>query len=204
MSRHSSRIELCGQTFGHWAVLHAGERRNRATMWVCQCSCGAIKEVASNHLRGGRSTNCGCVAAARQADRLRTHGKRGTAEYRSWRSMITRCTNPRRREWPHYGGRGIVVCDRWRESFDAFLADMGSRPSPTHTLDRIDVDGPYGPENCRWATRHEQSRNTRRNRIVVYDGREMPLVDAARLAGVNYYTAAWRLSKGASDEEALR
>ncbi len=117
--------------------------------------------------------------------------------------MLQRCTNPSKKSYAGYGGRGIKVCERWLDSFDAFLADMGPRTSPGHSLDRIDNDGPYSPENCRWATRKEQCRNRRSNRLVIYDGTEMPLVEAAERAGLSYQLAYQRLLRGWTPEEAL-
>ena len=110
--------------------------------------------------------------------------------------MKKRCLNPAEPKFPQYGGRGIRVCDRWTDSYENFLADMGRRPQPDMSLDRIDVDGNYEPENCRWATRHEQARNKRSHRLVDFDGAMVPLSQACESAGVNYRSALYRLNRG--------
>jgi hypothetical protein len=159
-----------GERYGRLTVLElATERDNRKNRhWRCKCDCGAIRVVRSNHLRSGDTVSCGCHAAdasrIRTGDRARRHGHtigKPSRTYNSWTNMIARCTRPNT-PWFHlYGGRGITVCDRWR-NFDAFLQDMGERPEG-RTLDRIDPDGNYEPDNCRWATPSEQNLNRRRS-----------------------------------------
>jgi hypothetical protein len=138
--------------------------------------------------------------AAGIAGKIRlSHGMSGSPEYRCWESMIRRCTNPKSTDFKNYGGRGITICDRWRASFEAFYADVGSRPSPDHSLDRYpDVNGNYEPGNVRWATRTDQARNRRSNRIVEIDGEKMSLAEAAERTGTSYSTAKKRLHRGAS------
>lgn len=138
-----------------WTVLveeiDGGRKRVRV-----QCACGTERVLDACDVAKGRSKSCGCNRKTATS----THGKSGTPTYRSWRAMLNRCTNPNFIGYAQYGGRGITVCDRWRE-FAAFLADMGERPEGM-TLDRIDVDGPYRPDNCRWATISQQNANKRR------------------------------------------
>jgi hypothetical protein len=117
--------------------------------------------------------------------------------------MITRCENPNTPGWENYGGRGIAVCARWRNSFEAFFADVGVRPSVNHSLDRINVDGNYEPGNCRWATQSDQMRNTTVNRIVEVEGVEMTLQDAVERTSLKYNTVLYRLKRGWSLEQAL-
>ncbi|HNC24842.1 MAG TPA: hypothetical protein PLU52_11600 [Opitutaceae bacterium] len=112
-----------------------------------------------------------------------------------WRSMINRCHRPEVENYPNYGGRGIAVCDRWRSSFDAFMADMGERP-PGGTIERRDNDGPYGPENCLWVTRADQSRNKRNNRLITANGRTMTMADWARELGINPAAILYRIRAG--------
>src|SRR5215207_10373468 len=133
-----------------------------------------------------------------------THGLSKGAEYKAWRDMRRRCSNPNVSSFKHYGGRGITVCPSWNESFEAFYADVGPRPSPDHSLDRWpDVNGNYEPGNVRWATRIEQVRNKRNNRLVHYAGREMSLTEACQLAGVSITTVQYRLNTGWDAAKAL-
>jgi hypothetical protein len=148
--------------FGRWLVVLATGRR-----YACVCSCGRRRSVLVKDLRSGRSRSCGCLRGEQVSRRNRTnppgrsHGMSYSREYRSWSSMIQRCTNPKAHKFELYGGRGIRVCARWLKSFAAFYDDMGPRPSGT-TLDRKNNDGNYEPLNCRWATQADQCRNSRR------------------------------------------
>ena len=133
----------------------------------------------------------------------RRHGMSESPEYAAWRNMRARCEDAQHPAFADYGGRGIRVCPAWSVSFEAFLADMGPRPTARHSLERSDNDGGYAPGNCVWATKRQQSRNQRTNRIVVYRGRRMPLVDACELAGLRYNTVSVRLNAGWDIERAL-
>jgi hypothetical protein len=156
------RLNLVGQTFGQLKVVSLVEPMVGNTRFICVCECGATSVVAGSDLRSGNTKSCGCVKRTIGFMSNLRHGaaSKMTGAYRSWRSMKQRCTNPSSRGWADYGALGVTVCNRWLESFDNFLADMGERPEG-YSLERIDVLNGYAPNNCKWIPLPEQSKNKR-------------------------------------------
>lgn len=150
------RIDITGHRFN---MLVAIEYDTSAKKWVCRCDCGTTTLLTSSSLRRGGTVSCGCYRRNRKPWN-KTHGERGTPENNSWRAMRQRCLNPNAIQYKYYGGRGITICKRW-DNFASFLEDMGRKPTPRHSLDRIDNDGPYSPDNCQWSTHSEQVGNRR-------------------------------------------
>lgn len=188
--------DLTGQRFGRWVVVGPSHVRVCGKRhWVCRCDCGQSGLVTTGNLHSGTSQSCGCLTAE-TASRRRKHGASKTPELSVWRNMIRRCHNPGATNYKDYGGRGIAVCGRWRQSFAAFLADVGPRPSPGHSIDRIDVNGGYEPGNCRWATRQEQARNRRDNVWITWDGVTRCLTEWAEITGLKAKTIEGRLARG--------
>lgn len=148
--------------FGRWTVIGVNGVRGRRGVYLdCRCECGKTKAVQKYTLMKGLSKSCGCLSAEIASKSFKTHGATYADEYSSWRHMISRCCDEKCDAFKWYGGRGIYVCKEWMESFHAFLAAVGARPSKDHSLDRIDPNGSYVPGNVRWATRDVQSRNKR-------------------------------------------
>ncbi len=161
----------------------------------CRCDCGEVGVYRLYSLRNGNTRSCGCLAAEAIHTGPVTHGGSDTPEYHVWCGLRCRCTNPNGTAWDNYGGRGITVCERWMESFPAFLEDMGRRPSDRHSIDRIDNDGNYEPGNCRWATSREQMRNTRVNYLVEHNGETKCVAEWAEQYGMSPSVLYARLVK---------
>jgi hypothetical protein len=161
--------QLAGEKFGLLLVVEAAGFAKGRALWRCVCDCGATDIIAvGNALQQGKKRSCGCAISEMIGAAKRTHGQAGgkrTGAYERWKSMKARCSNPNRNEWHNYGGRGIKVCDRWCDSFEAFYADVGDPPGPGLSLDRIDNDGDYEPGNVRWANRAQQRQNARLDMI---------------------------------------
>lgn len=165
------------------------------THWLCRCDCGKERVVAAKYLLHGDSKSCGCLSVKR------SYGQTKNPEYCVWTGMQHRCYDKKNEKYPDYGGRGIIVCDRWLQSFSNFLDDMGGRPTPKHTIDRINNNGNYEKENCRWATSKEQARNKRNNRWIEYNGQKLIIQDWAKLFNVNMSTLHERLKNGQPFED---
>ncbi len=205
-------IPMIGRRFGRLVVIaRAGTTGSGSPTFEARCDCGSITIVMGANLRNGNTVSCGCFMRSNSAARGRLRVKHGACrrgqrhrEYMIWAGMIQRCSNPDRQQFANYGGRGIRVCARWAHSFEAFLADMGPRPSLKHTLDRINNDGDYEPGNCRWATPQEQANNKRSSRLLTMNGETLSMMEWARRFGISYWTLRWRLDKGISLEQAAR
>lgn len=192
-----------GTIFGRLTVVDArAPTKNKQRMCACVCTCGVRKEVAVSYLVRGLVRSCGCLSRENTGNRARTHGKSKTPEYAVWCRMIARCTNPTVSRYPRYGGRGIKVCERWA-AFENFLADMGEMPTRRHSLGRIDNDGDYCPENCRWETIAEQASNTSNNVRVTWNGREQTIAQWARELGISPNRLSQRLRSGIPLGEAI-
>lgn len=191
-------VLTAGERFGRLTVVRevdglasAGENKRQ---FLCHCDCGNEKVVRLDLMRSGRAQTCGC------RQRMK-HGDTGSYTYSSWANIKDRCRNPRSPDYLRYGGRGIAICERWLD-FSKFLADMGERPSGT-TIDRIDSEGDYEPENCRWATKKQQGRNRRNNRMLTHNGDTLCLSEWAKRLGVAVNVIRWRLASGWTVAESL-
>jgi len=200
-------IDLTGKQFGRLTVRGGCEVRPdpRRRYWCCECQCGQARVVRQTHLLSGATQSCGCFNQDRAIERQWRHGqcRPATAEYRAWKAMRGRCLNPWNRKYQHYGGRGIGICAQWSD-FQSFYEDMGPRPSPSHSLDRIDNDGHYEPRNCRWATATQQANNRQFNHLITHDGLTQTLAQWARTLGVSPFTLSTRIERGASIELVVR
>lgn len=186
-----------GQKFNELTVVR---REDGSTRWLCECSCGKLTSVAAAKLKSGHTKSCGHLL---YVGRPKTHGDTESREYRIWTDMLQRCFNPKRQFYPRYGGRGITVCDRWRNDYAAFLADMGRTPFSGAQVDRIDNDGNYEPGNCRWATRKEQGGNKSNIVYFEYKGRRQKASEWAEELGVPTKAFRQRVWKGWTPEEVI-
>lgn len=174
--------------------------RRRYGVYVCVC--GTKKEIFDSFVNTGRIRSCGCLRSQLTHERRFSHGDTASAEFRIWSGMRTRCYNRRCKAYPDYGGRGIIICERWRD-YENFLADMGRRPSPKHTIERVDNNGNYCPENCEWVLKSEQSWNRRNIVYLTLNGERKSITAWARQLKVDYRVLHARRVAGWTDKQIL-
>lgn len=178
----SKKVDILNKRFGRWTVISESNERSihKQVYWLCRCDCGTEKLILYGSLVNKNSRSCGCLKIAELIKRSVKHRKTGTKEYRSWQSMKRRCYSKSNNKYKDYGGRGILICDRWKKSFECFIDDMGECPSKEHSLDRIDVNGNYEPLNCRWATHLQQAANRTNNHWIKFKEENKIMQDWAR------------------------
>lgn len=190
---------LTGLEFENLTVKKFAGKRGSHHAWECVCICGTPKTIRGDHLTSGATVSCGCIRGKSRC----THGKTETREYVTWCNIKSRCYSKNHVSYDRYGARGIRVCRRWKNSFENFLADMGERPSKEHSIERVNNLKNYSPSNCKWATRKEQGRNKRNNRVLRFRGKSCCVSEWAELTGLPMKTLHRRIQKGWSVERAL-
>lgn len=178
--------------YGRMSVLNTFRKKSRI-YFVCLCDCGKTKEVRKDLLVSGHTSSCGCLKA--EMGRKGTHKLSKSPEYAIWCAMKARCFNKKNRDYKNYGRRGITVCKRWMK-FENFISDMKKRPGPKHSIERIDNSKGYSNENCKWATREEQSRNTRKTIYITLNGVTKCITDWSKITGLKRNTIQYRLKRG--------
>lgn len=198
--------DLTGRRIGRLTVIEeTDERRSGSVVWLCKCDCGNYKRISANSLKSGRVLSCGCY----NKEVISTHGLSHTRLHHAWTSMKERCANPKNKEYPNYGGRGIRVCDEWLNSFEAFkewAVANGYKNDAKRgdcTLDRIDVNGDYESSNCRWVDMKTQGRNRRSNHMLTINGETHCIAEWGEIANIIPSRISKRLVRGWSPYDAV-
>lgn len=199
-----ARRDLTGLPFGRLTAL-TRVPESGLSRWICDCACGTtgIIVLASNLLRGNNTQSCGCLRKEVTTRRMYKHGMANTPEHKTWWNMRHRCLEPENHTYPRYGGRGITICDSWKDSFEQFFSDMGPRPSPKHTLERKNNSLGYSKDNCVWETRQVQVRNMRSNRLLTYNGKTQCIAAWTEELRLPQCLISSRLQRGWSIERTL-
>jgi hypothetical protein len=199
-----AKIDVSGKVFGRWTVVGEPKVQTKSRRVVtCQCECGVVRDVfVSNLLRDDekRSQSCGCLKLEKSTERLTTHGRTNSREYSVWAGMVQRTTNHNSKAYKNYGGRGIKLCSRWTK-FEKFFRDMGPRPSRWHSLDRVDNNKGYSPENVIWETRKGQNCNKRNNRRIEWLGKTWVMAELANFLRVKYHNLQHALNTSQNNVE---
>ena len=202
--------DMTNQKFGRLTVIRRDlTKPNHDAWWICECDCGNIISTTGSRLRDGSCQSCGCLQKELLAERNKTHGETKTRLYNLWSKIKLRCYNKKSKDYDNYGGRGILMCSEWKKDFMSFkewALSNGYDENASYggcTIDRIDVNGNYEPNNCRFTTIKEQSRNTRFNRRYEYQGKSLCTEELAEIAGISGATLRYRLNVGYTLEEAM-
>jgi hypothetical protein len=194
---HPNAHNLIGHRFGSLEVVsHQGWKITpsgcKIIVWRCACDCGATTDVMATSLRGGGTKSCGCLRKKLASINSAKHGLHGSPEYQTWGNMINRCHSKRNKSYPRYGGSGVTVCDEWRKNFKLFYDHVGPRPTPDHSIDRIDSSKGYCPGNVKWSTIVDQNRNRRNVHRVLHNGQMVTLKEYCDDTGISINTVLYR------------
>lgn len=201
----SFKDDLRGQRFGRLTVLEFVPNDKPKTCWKCQCDCGNTIIAQLSNLKNGHTKSCGCLNKETTKEMFTKHSLRNTRLYGIWNQMKNRCYNKNTRSYKNYGGRGITVCDEWRNDFKAFYDwAMTNGYTDELSIDRIDVNGNYEPNNCRWVDMKTQCRNKRNNAVVEYQGRKVSLIESSELSGIKYKILESRYERGDREDRLFR
>jgi len=197
-------INLTGQTFGRLVVLErANNAKGQHTQWKCLCACGNIVIVSSANLKVGNTKSCGCLRKEVSSQKSFVHGMHKSPEYRTWERMKERCCNTNRPAYKYYGGRGISIYPKWKDSFIAFFNYIGPKPPGNYSIDRINTNGNYEPGNVRWATPKEQANNSRRNHLITINAHTLNIQQWADFVGIKPLIICTRIHRGWPPEKAI-
>ena len=191
------KLNIIGHKFSRLTVISECENRTLQgkVQFNCLCECGNIIKTVGSKLKSGHTKSCSCLQKEKvkmNKELNKTHGLSKTVMYYTYMTMISRCYNVKNKAYKNYGQRGIKVCDRWLNSFEFFLEDMGEKPTKQHSIDRINVNGDYEPCNCKWSTRIEQENNKRTNVYINYKGKNYTIAELSRVLNINYHTLRHR------------
>jgi hypothetical protein len=195
--------DLTGLRYGRLLVIRQMPRNSKFIRWECLCDCGNYTYPITSQLNSNNCRSCGCLQKDKAKEHNTRHGMTNTSEFGIWYTMKRRCNDPKVKNYNIYGGRGIKVCNRWMECFENFYEDMGPRPSEEHSIERLDTNGNYCPENCIWGTEEIQSRNRRNNVKVTINGVTKLMIDWAKDYGVDESLVRSRRAKGWSLNETI-
>ena len=203
--RHPRLKDMSGLRFGRLVVIEqAGNAKHGGALWKCRCDCGSEKIVRGADLRNGHTQSCGCIHTEGLVARNEKHGGSGSRLHTIWSGMKQRCSDPQAINYPNYGGRGITVCDEWAESFEAFRNwALANGYRDDLTIDRKENDGPYSPENCRWATREEQDGNRRKLYRITHNGETHTVREWSEILGIPADRIRDRFKRGLPPERVL-
>jgi hypothetical protein len=188
-------IDLSGERFGRLIVLSRAPNNKKTTRWLCLCDCGITKAINATCLTKEITQSCGCLRKEKTGKQFSRHGMTNSSEYSIWCAMKRRCSDKNNRYYHRYGGRGIVVCDNWKDSFENFYKDMGKKPDG-YSIDRIDVNGNYSPENCKWSNAVEQANNKSTNNFLTYGDETHTIAEWSRIGGIPQTALHQRIKSG--------
>lgn len=199
------RIDLTGQRFRKLTVIgYDHSYKNGEAIWKCRCDCGNMTYVISGNLRRGNTKSCGCYGRECTAERNTTHGKTKERLHGVWTRMKDRCNNPKSDRWEWYGARGISVCEEWKNSYEAFREwALSNGYQGGLTIDRVDVNGNYCPDNCRWITIKDQQNNRRNNHRITVGEETHTIAEWSKITGIRQGTIYARIASGWSAEDAI-